>query len=215
MEIRISLPDGKPVDDSLFIKAVLVIEHDLAKWAAELPSTWAFHTVVSGVHTPTYEGYSHISPNLPIAKIWNYYRCVRMITNDLLLEHSTALAATADQGKLRLRCLLTLSRMRRDVCASVPFTLHYFENAGKMPAPTASPAFSLIWPLRYAASSRGASQALYEWVVTTLHHIGQTMGIDMAFAAATQLEKERDLHEPEFFNIDDWPRVNTTKIVVE
>lgn len=56
---------------------------------------------------------------------------------------------------------------------------------------------------------------MHEWVIATLHRIGQTMGIEAALAVATLLENERDLHEPEFFNIDDWPRANTGKVVLK
>lgn len=75
--------------------------------------------------------------------------------------------------------------MVSDVMASVPFHLGF--NNSRSDDPPALGGLLLIWNLYKAGSADMAAGHQRDWAIRRLHHIGQTMGIQLAHALALAL----------------------------
>lgn len=195
VDVRASLLAKDSVGRGENIVIALDIEHALVQWQAGLPSSRSFATISSADRNETFNVQTHVYPNLWTAKVWNFYKAIRIMVNDILLHHLTALDVTPAHEEQQIKCLATISQMAADICASVAFHLQYYSFGTELPLPKASPVFNLLLPLNIAGSSVGTSEALHDWLVRTLQHIGDALGIRMASSLATKLTMEKEQPE--------------------
>ncbi|KAK9428527.1 hypothetical protein V1505DRAFT_214527 [Lipomyces doorenjongii] len=178
-------------DSNAIVERALDIENDLKTWAMELPESWAFKTAPYSGEVERFTGcMEHDYPNRFIANIWSWYRAVRMLVNDLLVEHLPSRICTAFEYELSLAdSLSTLSQLSTEICSSASYFLQFFDrNTSTFHI---HGAFTLLWPLKVVGSSRGSSEVLYLWAVSTLQNIWQDLGIKMALEMANQITEDR------------------------
>ncbi|KAK9428135.1 hypothetical protein V1505DRAFT_395482 [Lipomyces doorenjongii] len=180
-------------DYNAIIPCALDLENDLKNWAMELPESWAFGTAPFSVELEDFTGgMEHDYPSRFIANSWSCYRTVRMLVNDLLVEHLPSRICTAVEYELQLAdSLATLSQLSTEICSSASYFLQVFDSHRNTSRFHIHGAFTLLWPLKVMGSSRGSSEALYLWAVATLQNIWQSLGIKMALEMANQVTAHR------------------------
>lgn len=199
IEVRKDLEEGTPGDIASKIQRALDLDADLVNWKASLPSSWAFESVKSdSINAMMNFGDEniHVYPSIWIAKSWNFYRTVRIILGNLLLQQIAMTSWVPIHEVDQQQCVRTLNRLSEDICSTVPYTTQYFENNGPLAVPKASPMFSLLWPFVVAASLRGTSKARHDFLAAFLHRIGQNVNIPIAEMMAQEMRDERGLDEP-------------------
>ncbi|KAK9357767.1 hypothetical protein V1504DRAFT_436432 [Lipomyces starkeyi] len=180
-------------DSNAIIQCALGIENDLKNWALELPESWEFRAAPFSGEVEDFTGcMEHDYSNRFIANSWSWYRTVRMLVNDILVEHLPSRVCTAVEYELHLADLLsTLSQLSTEIRSSASYFLQVFDSHRNTSRFHIHGAFTLLWPLKVVGSSRGSSEALYLWAVSTLQNIWQCLGIKMALEMANQVIEDR------------------------
>jgi len=121
--------DGQP-ETADFIQRAFVIENQLEDWQLRQTGTWSVvEEVVDAKYFPAeavFEGRYHVYSDMYVARVWNYYRWVRTLVNQLLLESidrfplSSSSIMAPTQQQLSQNCVVRLSR---DTLVSLP--THY------------------------------------------------------------------------------------------
>lgn len=166
VRLRRLLVEAQTLDD------VLVI------WANSLPTEYWYstRTLQDDGHVETgnrvFDGTVHIYPTVGHAGMWNRYRALRLIVNDLMLKTLSVLAEFPDPDteSLEEAAKLRIQRLAGDLCASVPCMLglikthhvagHDVTVVTKVPASLkiavkATTASFLCWPLTIATMVSG------------------------------------------------------------
>ncbi|RFU33037.1 hypothetical protein B7463_g3259, partial [Scytalidium lignicola] len=190
VNLNIAVKEERLHNPDIIISRVLLIEADLEKWAANVPSRWRYKTVtLSGEGYVPYDGYYHIYSHFRLPNIWNCYRVVPIFVNDEILNRVCLnecalptsvekLASCCSQCK---RSQAVITEMAADLCYSVPFILGDYDTWGQFSlTPRFSSIFPLLWPLYVAGSTRGAPTRLRCWVTKKFEELGRTMGIRQA-----------------------------------
>lgn len=203
MQSTPSPPDQATVESWIF--ACQQCDFELSQWTLHLPDRWLPLVVYSsqGEQLITYNRVSN-------AVIWNYYRSVRVMLQQLLLNLDRSLNAiiqknrkmgdspvtTSSLDKSGLRAII--QEMTADVCRSIPFALSDIDTLGRSTTsdnskrPTrAAEAYALLWPLWYILSCGMPTPAQVNQIHTALYRIGTTMGINLALVLAREAERLR------------------------
>ncbi|KAF2760371.1 hypothetical protein EJ05DRAFT_498328 [Pseudovirgaria hyperparasitica] len=145
------------------------LEDTLAMWALDLPmenwySTYATeHDGQAETKDRIFGDMAHIYPTVGHAGMWNRYRVIRLITNDIMIKVLSALSRSQgfDQHDLVKTINSRISRLYEELCLSVPYMLGLIGSrpvATDMPlmakaptsfkeAVTVTNASLLCWPL--------------------------------------------------------------------
>jgi hypothetical protein len=188
------------------VGSILSIDAKLATWAATLPPQYAYDII--SVLEPSEEIFTdhyHVYRNLWIAVVWNNYRCIRVLVNELLLVHLLHLSqeqeSFPDQSEFFFPYESEITRVKsvmvtliHEICASVPFHLGYHES-GKSPPPPPKAVYGnmLILPLYIAASMDAVPNMMRAWAVTRLEKVGESMGIRQAAVMASVLKRGKTI----------------------
>ncbi len=188
------------------VYAVLNIDAELETWASTLPPQYVYDIVsISEPSEEIFTDHYHQYRTLWIAMVWNSYRCIRVLVNELLLVHLLHLSLTQtgfpgepdifssyDSEVTRVKSVMMT--LTHEICASVPFYLGYRESRKSTPKPPkAANGTLLIWPLYIVASMDIVSDMMRAWAVTRLEKVGENMGIRQAAVLADVLSKGRKI----------------------
>jgi hypothetical protein len=190
--------------DSVEIISILIaLDADLAGWVTTLPVTWTWACQDSPADPNTYEGYYHIYPNFWTATMWNNYRAVRILVNELLLIHLNRISSPCPYGYMadlpghHAQARAVLLQLTSDICASTPYYLGNVSTpyckAGSNPRSLGG--FQVMWPLFVCGSMTWASRPLRDWVIRQLNTIGYAMGVQQALPLADLLKRDGNLLE--------------------
>ncbi|MCJ1283992.1 hypothetical protein MMC26_003323 [Xylographa opegraphella] len=187
---------AKPI--SIFSK-MAALEADLANWVKELPAEWAFTTTdLTKDADIMFEGPYHVYRNIWVAILWNHYRSIRIMANDILLDFLDQLSSlpldenSGISQKRRCQSVGIVSRLATDICHSIPFLLNHNGMATETKlTPTLTGVFTILWPLKVAASTSDASEALYQWARSLLQDIGRNKGIGFALFLTKVIDAQR------------------------
>jgi len=147
----------------------------------------------------------HVYRNLWIATIWNTYRCIRILANELLLEHLIHLSQEQESFPNQeefffsydseiARVKSVMMTLTHEICASVPFYLGYHEShKSPPPTPKAVNGNLLVLPLYTAASMDAVSNMMRAWAVTRLEKVGESMSIQQATVMASVLKRGKTI----------------------
>jgi len=188
------------------ISTVLNIDAKLATWATTLPPQYAYDIIsISELSEEIFADHYHLYRNLWLAMIWNNYRCIRILVNELLLVHLLHLSheqtSFPDHQEFLFSYDSEVTRVKsvmmtliHEICASVPFYLGYHGSEKSPPiTPKVVNGNLLIWPLYIAASIGAASNMMQAWAVTRLEKVGESMGIRQAAVLATVLRRGKTI----------------------
>ncbi|OQE34781.1 hypothetical protein PENCOP_c015G09041 [Penicillium coprophilum] len=228
LQIRSSpkIPDQATVE--LWIAAGSECDTELSQWTQTLPDRWLPLVVYSAQGEPllTYNRIANVV-------VWNYYRAVRVMVQQLLRGLNSTLTSIKaankqspgfkDTSSLKPEPESVLDEsalqaiiheMTTDVCRSIPFALADVDSLGR-PNKSGSPwqmraaqGYGLLWPLWYILSSGMPTPAQADLIRTVLSRVGSTLGIKLALVLAQEAERirrEQDVVQGETFGRD-YPR---------
>lgn len=174
------------------------LDHVLATWANDMPIESRYITRTIPDDQPVdisymlFDAKLHIYPTAGHAGMWNYYRAVRLIVNDVVLKTLAVIAGSPDSDIESLEALeeaakSTVQRLADDLCASMPdiFGLIETHHAGpdftvvtKIPpsldrsAKAITTSF-LCWPLTIAAMVWGIPEQHQRYMRDCLLYVGE------------------------------------------
>jgi hypothetical protein len=172
------------------IYSLFSIRDDLAKWVEHLLETSDYTKITTDVSRDVLSGYYHIYQDDSSAEVWNNYRCVTILTNELILDHLRALKAAPKNLSVQFPASLQQElesnnlELSSDICATVPFFLELYNS---------SACGKLVWPLYVAASMYSASDMMRDWVTAQLAQIGHIVGTNEAQTLARMLQTKEDI----------------------
>jgi hypothetical protein len=188
------------------VSAALEMNVKLATWASSLPQQYAYDIIsISELSEEIYTDHYHVYRNLWIAAVWNNYRCVRVLVNELLLVHLLYLSQRQrsfhdEQGSLFsydsdvARAKSLMMTLTHEICATVPFYLGHHKSQQSPPKqPKAVNGNLVIWPLYIVASMDVISDMMQAWAVKRLEKIGESMGVRQATALANVLSRGKTI----------------------
>ncbi|OAP56352.1 hypothetical protein AYL99_09531 [Fonsecaea erecta] len=122
---------GQEVTNPQAIRAIaLEIDTDLETWRAGLPPSWAYATIqVRDAANDTFSGKKHVYNNLWNAEAWNYWRTLRALVTQLMLENEAR--STEPDDALMTRALSTLRQLCIEICIS---TYSFRDSPRKSPS---------------------------------------------------------------------------------
>ncbi|KAA8569916.1 hypothetical protein EYC84_002256 [Monilinia fructicola] len=157
------------------VSASLAIDAKLVEWALASPFDCMFYKTVTLKQGSDniFSDYYHTYDSVWAATLWNHYRCVRILINEVVYVQLTYLKSARPDlfilgprdptfsGSQVEASITTTIQLSHDICASVPFMLGYKE--GEEVTLTSAKAVSgnlLLWPLYTAACHREAFTGL-------------------------------------------------------
>lgn len=202
-DLRTDIRSEKLADPQKILSAACAIEADLLAWSASLPPEFTYSTHIPepldtsferrchGIRP--YDNEYHIYRDVWSPKIWNYYRCARILVNELILSqvHKISKSSPASLPEdIRLYCKSLRSTIRRlsvEICYSIPFQLGACNLEVLPGAPVLAPesyigGLMVLWPLFVAGMAEGPSHPQRLWVVECLRTIGNKWGLAQALA---------------------------------
>lgn len=205
MQSSPSPPDQATV--ASWIAAGRACDFELSQWSQHLPERWLPLMVYSAQGKPlmTYHRISN-------CVIWNYYRAVRVMLQQLLLSlHRTLADVTArytspttpppspDPGLDPKLLRAVIQEMTTDTCRSIPFSLGDIDTLGRPVSPAsngklplrAAQAYGLLWPLWYILSCGLPSSTQVDQIRSVLTRVGSTLGIKLALILAREADRIR------------------------
>ncbi|KAI9642504.1 hypothetical protein NHQ30_009309 [Ciborinia camelliae] len=190
------------------ITAAFAIDAKLVEWASTYPSENMFYRTITlrKRSEDVFSDHYHIYDSVWAAALWNHYRCVRILTNELIhvqLAHlkktrpelfiSGARNFTFSDAQLEASTA-TIITLSHEICASVPFLLGYKEGHDvTLHNAKAVSGNLLLWPLYTAACTLMVSDMMCHWVAGRLRVISDVMGIKQAAPLSHILTKRKDL----------------------
>lgn len=180
-------------------------DFELSQWTLHLPDRWLPLEVYSA-QGETLLTYNRISNCV----IWNYYRAVRIMLQQLLLSlkrtyfdiiskdkapnDPPVVTVTLDETSLRA----IIQEMTTDVCRSIPFAMSDVDTLGRPIKPgdyqstiRAAQGYGLLWPLWYIVSCGMPSPEQVKQISLVLYRIGTQQGINLAIILAREAERIR------------------------
>ncbi|VTT58895.1 unnamed protein product [Fusarium fujikuroi] len=154
---------------SSHVSRLLSIDADLKDWAQTLPIEYGYKTRTKPSDLDEVEvfiGRYDIYSSVEIANMWNLQRCARIITSTIVIKETSS-----------------------DICCSISYILHEFDEAGKSSDLRAAHAVHLLWPLHIAGTTHNATEALRDRIISTMEDIKDAAGIQEAKRIALDLQQ--------------------------
>ncbi|KAK6615407.1 White-opaque regulator 1-like protein 2 [Botrytis cinerea] len=180
-------------DPVKIVSAVALLDGELERWEANLPIHWNF-TVQSRDFSDgsSFDGKCHEYCDVWISRMFNHYRWMRILLNELFLEHLNRIThLTSEHLVQKMKARKIINRMATDICTSIS---SYFghttlvERPTLLPQMSGIPVFLMIWPLFIAGGGTGVPQHLYNWVLGRLDIISKQLGV---LSAQTMMERTK------------------------
>ena len=201
VELCASISSGALSTPTTIFQKALQLEIALAKWKQNLPAFWNYTVAVApGKSEAAFNGKCHIYEDFWIERMWDHYRWLRILVNELLLTNSDSPSSPPDQTFQQAEALQLIHQLASDICTSVATVLYRLAplpGAGSFP-PRVGSIFMIIWTLRTAGGAIGVPDALHDWVVRLLENIGQTMGILQTRVAISKSREHREHWKRQF-----------------
>ncbi|RBA15385.1 hypothetical protein FPRO05_12459 [Fusarium proliferatum] len=183
---------------SSHVSRLLSIDADLKDWAETLPTEYGYNTRTkpsdldeAGVFMGRYDIYSSVE----IANTWNLQRCARIIVRQALVEtlskyfHIPPCSSfSASYRDLLQTSAIVIKETSSDICCSISYILHAFNEAGKSSGLRAAHALHLLWPLYIAGTTHNSTEALRDRIISTMEDIKDAAGIQQAKRIALALQ---------------------------
>lgn len=208
-DIRTSMSSFKDYTNTeTIIPALCALDAEYADWASKCPPQFIYSTVnLTERSEEVFSDHYHVYTSIWIAKVWNGYRCVRILVNELLVDQLSHLlqrptsslpvrnSGTSPMENQILASNSIILQLSHDICASVPYCLGYdnaLDPVFRQPPKSASGNI-LLWPLYSAAVTGMVSPMMRDWVAGRLMLIAEVIGIKQAIPLAQSLMAEQDI----------------------
>jgi hypothetical protein len=195
-------------DSEHIITTACAIDQELDIWSKTCPITFIYQTVaLKERREAVFSDHYHVYLNLWVATVWNHYRSIRLLINELILDQLCHLYQDNPEASLLwndpgffenqvLTSNTTLLQLCHDICASVPYYLGFDPDADRRmprPIPKAVTGNLLLWPLYTAGVTGLVSDIMRDWVAGQLRWISDIIGIRQAGPLALSLMRKQDI----------------------
>jgi hypothetical protein len=191
------------------IPALIALDAEYTEWISHLPTEFLFTTVpLIERSDEVFSDHYHVYPSMWVARVWNSYRCIRILINELILDQLNHHFLHPEESTLMwenpslyesqiLASNSMLLQLSHDICASAPYFLGFSNSIDPVlrERPKASCGNMLLWPLYSAAVTQMVSPMMRDWVAGRLRMIAEDMGIKQAAPLAYFLMQNRDHSE--------------------
>lgn len=183
------------------------IDDELDLWAKTCPPEYVYQTITLQERSDeVFSDHYHSYHNVYFAGIWNHYRCIRILINEIILtqlQHlrdSTAKPYIIGQDVRFSETQIfnsnaTLLQLCHDLCASVPYFLNFnpdYVSESSREMPKAVHGNLLLWPLYTAGCTKMVSDVMRTWVGGRLQWISDVLGIRQAAPLAFTVLNKQD-----------------------
>lgn len=210
--VQADVREGILSDSSEIVKMAMAIDLELEQFASNVSASFTYKVETQPGSVSScedekgnfchYQGTYHIYQSVWSCNIWNNYRYIRILVNDMILDHLRLIALgghqVLDYGLFKAHCIRIRDLMRQlatDICCSIPFKFGIAGNESKnvfdSPHTYAGTGFTLLLPLTMAALVGGASSPIHDWAMRCFNVIGREMGIGTALTIMTVLGEEQ------------------------
>jgi hypothetical protein len=158
----------------------------LEYWANNVPEDFRF--VVRDDRQDALHGIYHVYKSSSIVRIWNVYRSVRLLANQVIIRCLDATSCLTSSSFLPqwLKSQAVLTSLCEDICATVPF--HTETSSFR-----AASGHSLLWPLYAVATTCNVTAEMRRWVITQLREITFKTSIVQGVALADVLTNKWEI----------------------
>jgi hypothetical protein len=192
------------------ITSLCALDAEYTEWIMRYPAQFLYSTTtLKECCEDVFSDHYHVYASLWTATVWNHYRCVRILVNELLLDQLSFVFQLPETSILLwdnfslwenqiMASNAMVLQLSHDVCSSVPFCLGYnksLSSSGKRQPPKAVSGNLLLWPLYTAACTGMVSDMMRDWVASRLLMIADVLGIRQAAPLAHTLGLKQDLIE--------------------
>ncbi|PYI05206.1 hypothetical protein BO78DRAFT_387889 [Aspergillus sclerotiicarbonarius CBS 121057] len=194
LRVHLARAHHNPVRDlQQLIPEALLLDADVESWRTSLSPFWRYFIVDDSQpgfkncpHFPKHCRRYHVYYNGNLASLWNNYRLMRIVVNEMIRKMSLSLweqQKAPECQQMVYRSVAIMKELVDDICASVPYHFTSGETAFGAVIRT-------LWPLFIAGNSSGANSATREHIAQMLEVIGDTAGLQQALSMARLLRNE-------------------------
>ncbi|KAF2191228.1 hypothetical protein K469DRAFT_720220 [Zopfia rhizophila CBS 207.26] len=166
LNLRAAIKRGELTDSKTIRDAATEIDRDLDAWRADIPPSYWSYAAIDASNAPAgtnFNGKCHVYGNLWSAQVWNNWRAVRIVTNQIILQNEVR--SSASQSARQSKVISLIRQLSTDICISTPsFT-------------GSSRAVALIWTLFIVSQEELNDRSERSWAVEQLRNINASMGI--------------------------------------
>ncbi|KAH8808494.1 hypothetical protein F5884DRAFT_753021 [Xylogone sp. PMI_703] len=199
VQISASLHAREVIDPLLTICEALSLEADLGAWFSSLPPHWKYPTKSTMPEERdsliNFNGEYHVYSDPWSSRIYNNYRWIRIMVNDIILTYLARIAPTSlsvDYSLVQQKSLAVIFSLATDTCISV-ISQYYLamDRTLNSLGPQMNGIFLIIWPLMIAASGIGVSEDIAEFCIRNLEHIAMHDGVMRALTSVKVVKERR------------------------
>jgi len=159
------------------------VDRKLVSWVSSLPECLNFKIIID-VTGSSLDGYYHSYTNCSDARLWGFYRCARILVNEVItraIPNLPLLSSIILPGNV-LSSTSVVSELCGDICASIPYFILSSRNEvadvnGK----------NFTWPLYVVATSSVVTVDTRCWVINQLQNISKKSATLQGIALAKVL----------------------------
>ncbi|OOF98035.1 hypothetical protein ASPCADRAFT_141883 [Aspergillus carbonarius ITEM 5010] len=211
-ELQADIREGIISDSTEIIAIAMAIDSELAHFASTVSAEFSYATGTWPDDAPSrekdegnfshFQGSYHIYQSTWACNVWNNYRYIRILVNNVILKHLGSVARKSqpivEHGSFKDECVRIRGLARQlatDICCSVPYKFGIAGCAAKNVVDSVTnqtgTGFTLLLPLFVAALVDGVSSPIHDWAMRCFNIIGRAMGIDTALTLIKLLENHR------------------------
>ncbi|CAG8930110.1 unnamed protein product [Penicillium salamii] len=203
-ELRADIDTAIVTDCSMVLKRALDIDLQLEHLIANLSPSFSYTTVLCPKDTlfrvgrgniMHHNGRYHIYQSIEACRLWNNYRLIRILVNELILSQLQPSGAPIFGTRYQTDLITQLmEQLAIDVCYSVWYnigeSMDSNREANRISSVGVHAGFTLLLPLLIAIAVKGAHSPTGIWITDLLDLIGQGNGIEAALLLREYLQKE-------------------------
>ncbi len=189
------------------VEAALEFDNEMAEWLILFQLDYAYTTMPVDTRTDdVFADYFHIYPDIFGAMIWQHFRCVRILINEIVVTQIAALyyqslgpssnsGVEVNSGTSKDVALppdfpfannfyashTLLTVLTHEICAAVPYYLNYHLYGCDWSNPDHPPPGAngnlLLWPLFMVGQLEAVSPMMSSWAVGRMKKIREVMGV--------------------------------------
>ncbi|KAI4187533.1 MAG: hypothetical protein L6R41_002751 [Letrouitia leprolyta] len=195
--LRCDVEEGR-IPESTASSRVLDLDREIREFAESmLPMTGYATKTLAKPCARAFEKHYDLYPNHAATQLWNIFRVIRILLNDLKHQHDVEDVPKAYLGVMNKDSIMgaqTVDSLAKEICASVYQYTHKNDGSEMMHFQEVQKArcYTLIYPLYVAAVHAGQSTGIRTWAMKQLSFLSGTVGIRQARQVEDILAKGDD-----------------------
>ena len=207
VNLRAALRNGEVTDPQVIRETALEIDGDLETWRAGVPRNWRYATIDAN-EAPVgtcFDGKRHVYPNLWIVDVWNNWRTLRILVNQIIVQNE--LRSSVPDNAQKSIALSIIHHFSTELCISTAsFTGTPRRSPQSAQVPVHNSTFftgilSLIQPLYVVSLEELNAHSVRSFAVEQLRRIDASMGIRQAGLLAETVSKRVNESPGDFVSV--------------